>query len=227
MSSYAVTLEAYIRQHANTEEAAAMSAYMRQQFPFLGIRTTERTQLLRQFIQEQGLPAAEEIAEVAWELWQLPEREYHYIVLMLLEKYRKKAPKAHIDLLEQLIVANSWWDTIDTLASRHVGFHLERYPELIPSYTERWIRSDNFWVTRVALLYQLPYKGKTDVERLLRYIELRQEDSEFFIRKAIGWALREYSKTDAALVRDFVARTSLSPLSAKEALKYVDRPGSS
>lgn len=223
MSTYAQQLEAYFRTHTNAEEAVAMAAYMRDQFPFLGIRSTERTQLLRSFVLTYGIPKDSELASAAADIWKLPEREFQYIAMVLLEKYRKKAPLHHIDVLEQYVVTTSWWDTVDLISSRLIGFHLMQYPELIPTYTERWIESDNFWLQRAALLYQLSYKKNTDVHRLFRYIEQCKEDKEFFIRKAIGWALREYSKTDEAAVRQFVANTPLSPLSTKEALKYVDR----
>ncbi|OPA74301.1 DNA alkylation repair protein [Paenibacillus selenitireducens] len=223
MLTYAQQLEAYFRTHANAEQAAPMAAYMRDQFPFLGIRSTERTQLLRSFFQEYGIPKENELAAVSADIWNLPEREFQYIAMVVLEKYRKKAPLQHIEALEQYVVSKSWWDTVDLISSRLIGFHLMQYPELIPTYTEHWIASDNFWLQRAALLYQLSYKKNTDVERLFRYIEHCKEDKEFFIRKAIGWVLREYSKTDEAAVRQFVANTSLSPLSVKEALKYVDR----
>lgn len=104
-----------------------------------------------------------------------------------------------------------------------MGDHLAKYPELIPRYTERWIASENLWLRRTAILYQLRYKERTDAGRLFRYIEKCKEENEFFIRKAIGWALREYSKTDESAVRAFVDKTPLSPLSVREALKFVSR----
>ncbi|MFD0619824.1 DNA alkylation repair protein [Paenibacillus sp. GCM10027629] len=223
MHPYSEQLEAYFRTHASAKEAIPMAAYMRDQFPFLGIRTPERSQYLRQFMQANPLPKGEELVQVADEVWSLPEREFQYVAMILYEKHRKHAEQAHIDVLEHLVTDKSWWDTVDLISSRLIGFHLAKYPELITSYTERWIESDNFWLQRAALLYQLSYKKNTDEERLFRYIRRRAEEKEFFIRKAIGWALREYSKTNEAAVRKFVAETALSPLSQKEALKHVER----
>jgi 3-methyladenine DNA glycosylase AlkD len=143
--------------------------------------------------------------------------------MAFLEKHAKKAKKTDIDVFESLITTKSWWDTVDYLASHTMGDHLARHPELIPEYTERWITSDDLWLRRTAILYQLRYKQKTDAGRLFEYISRCKDEKEFFIRKAIGWALREYSKTDEQSVREFVAVSRLSPLSEREALKYVSR----
>jgi len=223
MHPYAVQLESYFRTYANTEAAVPMAAYMRERFPFLGIRTPDRNRLLREFMKANPLPKGEELVHAAGGVWSLPEREFQYIAMVLYEKHRKHAEQSHIDILEGLITDKSWWDTVDLIASRLIGFHLAKYPELMASYTERWIASDNFWLQRTALLYQLSYKKNTDEERLFRYIRSVAKEKEFFIRKAIGWALREYSKTNEDAVRRFVAETELSPLSQKEALKYVER----
>ncbi|KPV59960.1 DNA alkylation repair protein, partial [Paenibacillus sp. A3] len=104
-----------------------------------------------------------------------------------------------------------------------VGELFTRFPELIPVRTQRWMASDSMWLQRTALLFQLRYKKRTDAALLFDLIRQCAASKEFFIRKAIGWALREYSKTDEAAVRRFVAETALSPLSIREALKYVDR----
>ncbi|WP_152396704.1 DNA alkylation repair protein [Paenibacillus guangzhouensis] len=223
MHPYAVQLESYFRTHTHAETAIPMAAYMRDQFPFLGIRTPDRNRLLREFMQANPLPKGGELVQVAGDVWSLPEREFQYIAMVLYEKHRKHAEQAHIDILEGLVIDKSWWDTVDLIASRLIGFHFAKYPELIASYTERWIASDNLWLQRTALLYQLSYKKNTDEERLFRYIRSVATKQEFFIRKAIGWALREYSKANEDAVRQFVAETELSPLSRKEALKYVER----
>jgi len=223
MHPYSERLEAYFRAHAKVEEAIPMASYMRDHFPFLGIRTPERNQLTREFMQANPLPKGNELVQIAGDVWALPEREFQYIAMVLYEKHRKHAEQSHIDILEGLVIDKSWWDTVDLIASRLIGFHLAKYPELIAPYTERWIASDNFWLQRAALLYQLSYKQNTDEARLFRYIRHLAEEKEFFIRKAIGWALREYSKTNETVVRKFVAETELSPLSQKEALKYVER----
>jgi 3-methyladenine DNA glycosylase AlkD len=220
---YTSQLEQWFRLHANPVHAEPMKAYMRDQFQFLGIRSPERVALTKQFFKEQGVPAGEEAEEVVMKLWELPEREFQYVAMALLEKLRKQADRSQIDLLEKLIMDKPWWDTIDFIAGNLVGFHFTLYPELIPTYTDRWITSDHLWLQRTAILFQLGYKKKTDAGLLFDYIRRTADEADFFIRKAIGWALREYSKTDETAVREFVASTKLSPLSAKEALKYVSR----
>ncbi|WP_240633383.1 DNA alkylation repair protein [Paenibacillus montanisoli] len=210
-----------LRAHASREISEPMEAYMRHLFPFLGIRTPERNALVKQFMKEHGVPAGEELEAIVRELWALPEREFHYSAMMLLEKRKKDASAAQIELLEELITTHSWWDTVDLLASHLVGNVFTRYPELVPVYAEKWISSDNMWLRRTAILFQLGYKQRTDTELLFSLIRRAAHEPEFFIRKAIGWALREYAKTDAEAVQKFVAATELSPLSMREALKHV------
>ncbi|OMF21340.1 DNA alkylation repair protein [Paenibacillus sp. FSL H8-0548] len=221
MTSIARELETLFRENANPERALPMEAYMRGQFVFLGIKTPERIQLLREFWKINEKPKGEELLRTAEYLWELREREFHYAAMSLMDKYSKEAAPSHIDKLEQWVTTHSWWDTVDFIASHLVGFHLSKYPELIEEHTERWIVSDNLWLRRTALLFQLKYKQATDTERLFAYIRLTMGENEFFIRKAIGWSLREYAKTDAASIRRFVAETPLAPLSKKEALKHI------
>ncbi|GGG79430.1 DNA alkylation repair protein [Paenibacillus radicis (ex Gao et al. 2016)] len=221
MKDYILSLEQWLRRHANPEQAVAMEAYMRNQFTFLGLKNPERTELVKAFWKEHELPQGEELLTAAVQLWSLPEREFHYTALNLLEKRKKTAQISDIAVLEKLVVEHSWWDTVDILAAHPIGSLLRKYPELIQDYTEKWIQSDNMWLRRAALLYQLRYKESTDAERLFRYIESCKHEEEFFIRKAIGWALREYAKSDSGRVLSYVQGAALSPLSVKEALKHM------
>ncbi|MFF2093452.1 DNA alkylation repair protein [Paenibacillus sp. NPDC058174] len=221
MSEYIEALEQWLRKHANPEQAVPMQAYMRNQFPFLGLKSPERVELVKSFWKEHGVPKGEELLTAAVELWSLPEREFHYTALNLLDKRKKTAEISDIAVLEKLIVEHSWWDTVDILAAHPIGSLLRKYPELVSDYTEKWIQSDNMWLRRTALLYQLRYKESTDAERLFRYMESCKHEEEFFIRKAIGWALREYAKSDEESVVNYVQGAGLSPLSVKEALKHI------
>ena len=126
--------------------------------------------------------------------------------------------------VEPLITSKSWWDTVDSLAGHTVGVLVAQHPELASTMDE-WISSEDIWLARTAILHQLGYKAKTDRDRLFAYCLRRAADREFFIRKAIGWALREYSKTDAKAVHAFVRTNAgtLSSLSSKEALKWLER----
>jgi len=221
MKDYVEELAIWFRGHANPAIAAPMEAYMRNKFPFLGIKTPERNRLTKEFWAKRGIPTGDDLLEVVQLLWELPEREFQNVAMAFLGKHGKRANKEDIDTFEQLVVTKSWWDTVDYLASHTMGDQLAKYPELIPDYPERWIGSDDFWLRRTALLYQLRYKERTDVGRLFEYIERCKDENEFFIRKAIGWALREYSKTDGDAVRRFVEKTPLAPLSVREALKHI------
>ncbi|OCT10521.1 DNA alkylation repair protein [Paenibacillus pectinilyticus] len=222
-SSYTMKLEKWLRAHADVANASSMEAYMKNYFPLLGIRNPARVALTKQFTKEHGIPKGEEAVQVAQELWALPEREFAYTAIMMLLQVRKTVKAEHIDLLEHFIVTNSWWDSVDTIADHLIGYHFQRFPELIPAYVAKWLASDNMWLQRTAILFQLKYKKKTDVTLLFHCITVMADSKEFFIRKAIGWALREYSKTDAAAVQSFVASTELSPLSVREALKVIER----
>jgi 3-methyladenine DNA glycosylase AlkD len=218
---YATSLRDHLAQHADPSQIAPMRAYMKNQFAFLGLKSPERVRATRAFIAEHGLPSSDEIQHVCWHLWELPERECQYAALDLLDRTSKCLPPEAIDWTERLIVTKSWWDTVDTLAIHVVGHLFERYPDLRPDWIGRWRVSDNLWLRRTALLFQLRYKRATDTALLFDLIEANRASREFFIQKAIGWALREYSKTDPDAVAAFVAEISLAPLSRREALKWI------
>lgn len=205
---------------ADAAKAAEMSAYMRGKFAYLGIPTPERRVLTRTVL--AGAPAYDEetLAEIALACWELPEREYRYFACDLLIKRVKTLTGAFVPTLRHLVVTDAWWDTVDALATRVAGPLVAADPGLVRVMDE-WIESEDLWLARVAILHQMHYKDATDTGRLFRYCERRAADTDFFVRKAIGWILRQYAKTDAGAVRAFVARTALSPLSKREALKNV------
>ena len=205
---------------ADPVRAAAMSAYMRDRFPYLGIPTPERRALSRRVV--SGTPTASEavLADVARRCWELEEREYQYFACDLLVKRADTLTAAFVPTLRALVTAKSWWDTIDPLATRVAGPMVRAHPELV-AVMDEWIGAEDMWLVRVALLHQMHYGEATDTERLRAYCTRQAGHPDFFVRKAIGWALRQYAKTDADAVRAFVARTELSPLSRREALKNV------
>jgi 3-methyladenine DNA glycosylase AlkD len=125
-----------------------------------------------------------------------------------------------LELLQELITSKSWWDTVDPLASSFVGTLASRYPELIPQI-DQWAADANMWLRRTAILFQLKFKENTDEERLYTNIQFNAERKEFFIQKAMGWALREYSKTNPESVRVFIERNSLPKLTIREGSKYI------
>ncbi len=169
-----------------------------------------------------GRPDERDCAAIALRCWQLPEREYHYFAVDYLRRYVSSCSSGFLPVLHHLVTTVPWWDTIDALAA-HVAGPLVTADPALAHAMDRWIDDDNLWVARTALLHQLRYKEATDTDRLFGYCLRRADHPDFFIRKAIGWALREYAKTDPTAVRDFVegARTRLSPLSVREALKNL------
>jgi 3-methyladenine DNA glycosylase AlkD len=223
MTAYTDALISLYQAHANPANAAPMKAYMRGQFDYLGIKTPERRMLFKEFLAAHGLPDLDDLAQILLELWDLPEREFQYSAIGLLEKFEKKLPPAFIDTLETLLVTKSWWDTVDSLAAGPVGSHFLRFPETREKTLTKWRYSDNFWLRRTCILHQLNYKDKTDFVLMKDIIRENLGSKEFFINKAIGWALRQYSRVDEEGVRQFVAKAPLAPLSAREALKWLER----
>lgn len=208
-------LQEVYRGHAAPGTAAAMRAYMRDQFDFLGIQSTERRELSRPF-----LTAAQDPIQTALACWELPEREFQYFACDLLTRHAKTLTVESLPALRTLVTTKPWWDTVDALAANVVG------PVVRADQTpmDAWAADDDLWVVRTALLHQLRYREATDPARLFSYISRHRHHEDFFIRKAIGWALREHAKTDPDAVRAFVAATpDLSGLSKREALKNIGR----
>ncbi|MBE6184501.1 DNA alkylation repair protein [Heyndrickxia ginsengihumi] len=208
-------------QQSDIEYAEWSREYLRNQFDFLGIRTPIRRKLTKQFMKEYGLPARNQLKEVILLLWDLPHREYQKAALDILENVKKTLLPTDMEWLEKLIVTKSWWDTVDALAPNIMGYLFQTFPELIQQYPENWIESDNIWLQRSAILFQLKYKLETDDELLFRYILRRADSNEFFVQKAIGWVLREYAKTEPEKIRTFVEQHELKALSRREALKHL------
>ena len=223
MSAYADALKTLFQSHANPIAAEPMKAYMRNQFEYLGIKMPQQRALLREYIAEHGLPELEELRTVLLELWMLTEREFQYAALGLLGKYEQSLPADFVDTVETLLTTKSWWDTVDSLATHTVGIHFRRYPQVREHTLGRWRQSDDIWLRRTCILFQNIYKSETDFDLLKAIIYENLGSKEFFINKAIGWALREYTRVDPDGVRAFVAETALAPLSAREALKWLNR----
>ena len=209
MHPYLIPLSELFQKRANEEIALYMKKYMKGQYAYFGIKSLERRELKKEFLHTHGLPGSEILPIITKECWYLPQREYQYFIMEVLERLAKKAEKERIDLYEFMIVNKSWWDTVDYIASNLVGVHFQKYPDLINPVTEKWMNSGNIWLQRTSLLFQLKYKKKTDVMLMTNYIQRLQGSKEFFINKAIGWILREYSKTDGDWVRNYVETSNL------------------
>ena len=222
---YIRPLQAEFEKHAIPENAFQMKKYMKSRFEFFGIKSPLRRELYGKHTSQFGLIPADQREEIVHWCWEAPQREWQYFAMEFLGKEVKKVNKEIIVLYEFMIVKKSWWDTIDFISANLVGPYLQKFIEQIPHRTTKWMNSDNMWLQRTCLLFQLRYKNRTDTELLISFIHQLEGSNEFFIRKAIGWALREYSKTDPDFVVRFVRENSLSGLSEREALKWLKNKG--
>jgi 3-methyladenine DNA glycosylase AlkD len=207
---------------ADPVRAEGAAAYMRDQFVYLGITSPRQRELDKQVLAGLATPTEADLAAVALGCWRRPEREYQYFACSYLRRYVKVGSPALLETVRSLIITRSWWDTVDTLAANVVGPLVSNHPALRATM-DAWSTDDNLWLVRTAILHQLRYRSATDPDRLFRYCDAQAGHGDFFIRKAIGWALREYARTDPDAVRTFVAthRDRLSGLSVREASKHL------
>ncbi|KUO65041.1 MAG: DNA alkylation repair protein [Lutibacter sp. BRH_c52] len=214
-------LEIELVQHSNPKIALEQKAYMRNQFEYYGIKSAERREIQKPFLIKQFLPKKDELGEIVIFLWEKPQRDYQYFSQELAFKYVKHLEKKDIELYEYMVTHKSWWDTVDFIAAKLMGEYFIKFPEQRTIYVKKWIDSNNIWLQRCALLFQLKYKENLDTDILGSVINSLLASKEFFINKAIGWILREYSKTNPIWVIEFADKTALSNLSKKEALKLI------
>jgi len=202
--------------------AVKMSAYMRDQFPFLGIKSPQRKALQKPLLELAKSAPIEDVLGAVEYLWEFDEREFQHTGCELLRAGANGLRPEHLPRLRQLITNKSWWDTVDALATRPLGTVVLAHSELGATMDE-WIHDDDFWIARSAIIHQLFFKDEVNEERLFNYVKIRAADTEFFIRKALGWALRSYGRVEPDAVRDFVAEhhDALSGLTRREALKHL------
>lgn len=223
MHPYVEGLKSLFEQNADSSQASGMKKYMRDQFEYLGIKSPKFKELMKEYIAAHGLPPLGELDAILRELWSLPEREFQYASTSLLGRLEKRLLASQIKTMEYMIVTKSWWDTVDTISGGTLGVHFQRFPEIREKYLAKWRKSDNFWLRRACILFQLNYKSETDFNLLREIIRENLGSKEFFINKAIGWALRQYARTDPKAVKKFVKETKeLNPLSRREAMKHLE-----
>lgn len=220
--SFIADLETAFQKKSNTGNAFAMAKYMRNHFSFYGIKTDERSPLFKAIWKENQEEVSEYPREIALQLFAKGQRELQYCAIeILIKQLQGNYKKEDIQLIEKLLITNSWWDSVDTIAKNILGQYLLEYPLETENVIERFSNSQNVWLNRSAILFQLGYKQKTNFELLKSECEKHKNSNAFFIQKAIGWALREYAKTNPEAVKNFVSNTNLKQLSKKEALKNI------
>jgi len=221
MHSYIEGIATIFKANANTERAAWSKAYMLHQFEFYGLVTAQRRKLSKTYMQNNTLTSLKEIEAIVKECFEQTEREYQYFAIEFMHFNKKLWQPSIIRTIEYCLTKKSWWDSVDHIASECLTDYFKLYPNKIIPITSKWNQSNNIWLKRSSILFQKAFKAKTNTELLSKYILQCSNSKEFFIQKAIGWALREYSKTNAIWVQTFVATNTLAPLSKREALKRI------
>ncbi len=208
----------------NEERRQQMSDYMRGQFDYYGLVSPIRRELSKPFLKELPKEPKADLYLLIELLWQQPQREFHYIAQELFFKIAKKTlEKEDLAFIESLIIRNSWWDTIDFLAPKILKIYFDKFPQERNAWVDKCVASDNIWLKRSSLLLHLKQKDDADIPYMFETILRLVGSTEFFINKAIGWLLREYSKKHPEVIEDFIEehRSKLSNLSIREGSKYL------
>ncbi|MDI5896303.1 DNA alkylation repair protein [Flavobacterium algoritolerans] len=220
--NFILALETDFTANKNPENAFAMAKYMKNNFPFFGIKTEERRRIFKEIWKENKNEVSANARVIVLDLYSKPEREFHYCAIeILIKELKGNYIKDDILLIEKILVNNSWWDSVDTISKYILGEYLLEFPLETKNVIELFSESENIWLNRSAILFQLGYKQKTNADFLFSECLKQAHSKEFFIQKAIGWALREYAKTNPETVKNFVLNNNLKPLSTKEALKNI------
>ncbi len=215
------SLSAKLHLKANPEYGEKMSAYMKGKFVYLGIPSPIRNAIQKEWFAEVKKSEIERWGLID-ALWDCEQREYQYVAIDYLKRTPKRLiSKEDLPAIEHLITTKSWWDTLDLIASNYLGAYLQKFPEQKRTVIDSWRNDENMWLNRSCLIFQLKYKKETDFELLKSLIVQFQGNSEFFIQKAIGWSLRQYSKFNPEDVRAFVEEVGLEGLAKREAVKYL------
>ena len=218
---YLTKIKKIYASNADATIAKGAKAYLLNQFEFYGIKTPLRRKICKDFYKVNPIKDHNELSRLIKECFDEPQREIHYFAIELLGHHHKIWSKKTIPLIEWMVTHQSWWDSVDSLNSFVISKFFIQFPDEIELTTSKWNQSSNKWLQRMSLLFQLTYKKKTNTTLLTKYIEHCELEEDFFIRKAIGWALRAYAYTDTKWVIQFVkTHPQLSNLSKREALKH-------
>lgn len=229
MNTLAIYFESIQKEFAllkSPDQAIKMQQYMKGHFSFLGIPSPKRKSIHNELWKFVEKADKKDYLLLISKLYDLPQREFQYCALDILQaEFKKQAHLEDIKFLENLITTKSWWDSVDAISRHGLGVYSSKFPNEIPKIIERFSENQNLWLNRSCLLFQLGYKEKTDQVLLFDLCIYFQEHDDFFIKKAIGWALREYAKTNPNSVKRFVSTHDLSNLSKREALKNLNEIG--
>ncbi|MGB4839661.1 MAG: DNA alkylation repair protein [Saprospiraceae bacterium] len=209
-------------EHADSARASGMKAYMKNQFEFFGIPSSQRKLLVKDLKQQVMTLSDDRLWELVGVLWSNPHREMQYIALDIIRPMSKGMNCTHLPVLEKMIMTKSWWDTVDSIVPNIVGDIFRSDTNCRDQYVYKWMDSPNIWLKRASIIFQLRYQKETDWNLLCEAILRNDTSKEFFVRKGQGWALRQYSKYNPLAVRQFVeANPQLSGLTKMEALRKI------
>ncbi|NQV53908.1 MAG: DNA alkylation repair protein [Flavobacteriales bacterium] len=206
---------------SNKDRAAAMEAYMKGHFTFYGVPSPARKSIQKEVFRNLGMPGDDTFEAEVRACWVAPHREMQYVAMECMERKKWYRKEQSIQLIEWMITERSWWDSVDYIAATLCGGYFQYFPERIYSVVSRWNASENIWLIRSSLLFQLRYRDKVDKDLLTSLMLPHLDSKEFFLQKAIGWILRQVSKSDPTFVRAFVDSHSLSAVTLREAKKYI------
>jgi len=221
------TVLAKLQAEADPERAMQQQVYMNSEMPYFGLSVPRCRRIAHEVLRDYPPQNSQAWSSSILLLWRdATHREERYVAIELLlhKNFSHWLVPDHLPVVEELVVTGAWWDYVDSLAARGLGTMLANEPMQTKRILFKWAKDQNIWKRRVAILAQLKSKSNTDVDLLSKCIKPSIGHSEFFLRKGIGWALREYSKTDPDWVKEFVEKhPDLSDLSRREALKYLAR----
>ncbi len=208
---------------ADPEKASRMQAYMKSTMPYRGVNSPAAREIQRNLFKQYPLVDAVELERVVRELWQADYREERYAAISLARRYQKYHTLDMLPLFRMMIETGSWWDYVDAIAAHLIGGFLENHPREMKSELKLWIRDDDLWIRRSAILSQLNFKENIDEKMLFDFCHRCLSEESFWIRKAIGWALRQHARVAPDAVRAFIAQNGeqMSNLTRREAAKHL------
>lgn len=225
ITNYFSSLKTLFEEHRVPEDAVRMKSYMKNLFEFYGVKSPLRKEILRTHTKSYPVPEGDKLKELVTLMWEDPHRELQYAAMDLMAKKTRKMDNSWFSFFENLILTKSWWDTVDWIAPNGSGRLFQKYPKQILPITNRWNSSDNIWLQRSSIIFQLKYRHETDFDLMKVYILEHASSKEFFVRKASGWAIRQYSKYNPLAVSDFIGehKDQLSGLTIREGLKWLEK----
>ncbi len=216
-----------LRAVSDSRKAVEMAQYMKSAMPFYGVQKPDRIPIFRQLSRDFAPTCQSQYIKIVETLWEGDHREERYLAIDYAQKFVRFADSSSLPLFEHMIRSGAWWDFIDPIASALVGSVLRSERDSVAAVLNKWIENEDMWIRRSAILSQLKHKTATDRTMLFEFCLTTMHEREFFIRKAIGWALREYSYSEPEAVKDFLLanKSELSPLSFREGAKHLLKSG--